>query len=129
GEALLQWHVGGDDDDLALGLIRAHAHFGDDVAGLGFFLELVLQLDQRFLAVIGVDLADDDFAGGGYLVDREGGAQEVVGLGVGPVAQAPVGVGFAQFAAWVNGVFGAGAGHGGPELHIAAFGLEVLIVE
>ncbi len=63
------------------------------------------------------------------VVDGEGGAQEVVGFGVGPVTQAAVGVGFTQFAAWVDGVFGARARHRRPELHIAAFGLEVLIVE
>ena len=72
GEVFLQRHVGGDDDDPPVAVIRAHAHFGDEVAGLGFFLELVLQLDQRFLAVIGVDLADDHFAGGGHLVDGQG---------------------------------------------------------
>ena len=45
------------------------------------------------------------------------------------VAQPAIGIGFAQFAAWVDRVFGAGAGNGGPELHAAAFGLEVFAIE
>ncbi|CAI2799836.1 Uncharacterized protein PFLU_5699 [Pseudomonas [fluorescens] SBW25] len=129
GEALLQRHIGRHGDHPPFAVIRAHAHLGDDIAGLGFFLELVFQLDQRLLAVVRMNLPNHDFAGRGHLIDGQGGAQEVVRIRVGPVAQAPIGVGLAQFAARVHGIFGAGAGDGGPELHVAAFGLEILVLE
>ncbi|KAI1695462.1 response regulator receiver domain-containing protein [Ditylenchus destructor] len=67
-----------------------------------------------------MNLPNHDFAGGGHLVDCQGRAQEVVRIRIGPVTQPSIGVGLTQFAARVNGIFGAGAGDRGPELHVAA---------
>ncbi|MNY11547.1 hypothetical protein D3C86_1445810 [compost metagenome] len=126
GKLPVQRHILGDDDHLALRIIRADSHLGDDVAALLAALVLVFQLHQGLGAFIGVDLADHDLAGGGNLMHRQRCAQRVIGAWEGPVVQGAVGIGFAQFGAWVDGVFGLGAGHRCPEEQGAVLGIEVL---
>ncbi|MNP22302.1 hypothetical protein D3C76_1149670 [compost metagenome] len=94
GKLLVQFHAGGDSDYPTFVVIGVHAYFGDDVAALLAGRILVLDLDQRLLALVGVDLTNDDLSRARHLVHRQGGTQEVVGIGVVPVFQGAVAVGF-----------------------------------
>ncbi|MNL25113.1 hypothetical protein D3C87_1465840 [compost metagenome] len=129
GELLIQFHAGGNGDHPTVAVIGAHAHFGDNVACLRAGLVLVLDLHQGLLAFISVNLADDDLAGTGYLVDGQRGTQGVVGVRVEPVAQGSVAIGFAQFSARIFCVFSARTRHRRPEKKCAGIGVEVLILE
>ncbi|MNL32879.1 hypothetical protein D3C87_1547570 [compost metagenome] len=114
-EFTIELYAGGEGDDPAFGVGWVHSDFNDEVAGFAAGFVLVFEFDHRFLALVRVNLANDDLAGARHLVHREGGAQQVVGIRVIPVAQRAVAVGFAQFSAWVDCVFGFGAGHWRPE--------------
>ncbi|MNE39635.1 hypothetical protein D3C80_1335980 [compost metagenome] len=129
GKFAVEFDAGGDGDHPPCVVIGMHAHFGDDVAGLGFALVLVFHLHHGFLTLIGMNLADDNLPRTRYLVHCQGGAQGVVGVGVVPVTQGAVTVGFTQFCAGINSIFGPGTGHRGPEKQCAGIGMEVLILE
>ncbi|MCY1185051.1 hypothetical protein D9M73_257990 [compost metagenome] len=62
---------------------------------------MVLDLQQRIVLaarfVLAVDLADDDLALAGNLLDREHGAEVVVRAALVPVAEGAVGLGLPQF--------------------------------
>ncbi len=77
---------------------------------------MIFELHHGLLAFVGMDLTNDDLARAGYLADRKGRTQKVIGVGVVPVFfQRAIAVGFAEFGARVNRVFGAGASYRGPE--------------
>ncbi|MNS51497.1 hypothetical protein D3C72_841750 [compost metagenome] len=128
-ELLVEFHPRRNDDHPACIVIGMHPDLGDDIAGACAGFVLVFNLHQRFLALIGMDLADDDFPGTRHLVHCQSGIQQIVGFRVIPVFQRAVAVGFTQFGTWINCVFGTGAGHGRPEKQCAGVGMEVLILE
>jgi len=105
-EALVQRHAFGNLIDAAFLVVIALSELGNYISRLGVFLVLILNLEHRLGAFVGVYLANHDLARGGHLIDFKGGGQLVIGVWIHPVVQCAVGPGFAQFASRVFGVFG-----------------------